>query len=302
MRRLAATICGLAALSLTACHTQSSSSRVVTVALPGRPSAVAFASGLVWVADDGRGVVVTVDARRGKVVGLPIRVGPSPIGLAAGAGAVWVADASGTVTAIDTSTRRVKGPSVRIGAALSGIATGAGAVWVTDIERGILWRVDPSDRTTLPTNVPMGVVRAAVFDGKVWVTNSDATVTVVNATTLSVENTMTVGNGPIGLAPAGGAMWVANSDDDTVSAVDPGGPTRFPPVHVGKGPVAVAAGADGVWVASQDDEVLTRLDPTSGRRFGAPVALHSRPRAAAIGSGRVWVVGVEASVLVGVPV
>jgi serine/threonine-protein kinase len=57
---------------------------------------------LLWVVNEGGNSVSRIDPKAGKVVGSPIRVGKTPVGIAAGAGSVWVTNnASDTVTRID---------------------------------------------------------------------------------------------------------------------------------------------------------------------------------------------------------
>ncbi len=60
-----------------------------------------------------------------------ITVGREPMGVAVGAGAVWVANAiDGTVSKYDPNTGRVD--TVAVGGTPTRIAVGAGSVWVAD--------------------------------------------------------------------------------------------------------------------------------------------------------------------------
>jgi peptide/nickel transport system substrate-binding protein len=75
-----------------------------------------------------------------------------------------------------------------------------------------------------------------------------------------------VGNGPAGVALAGGAVWVANPPDGTLTRVDPGtGAVRKVPVAE---PGALAATAGSLWVARRSRRDVARLDPRSGRLLG----------------------------------
>lgn len=289
----------------TACSSGAAKPRViVTVPIAGRPSAVTVSRGLVWVADDQRGLIVTVDEDSAKVVGTPIRVGPSPISLAADADSVWVGDATGTLTRIDARTRRVAG-NAHIGGVLSGLATagpvpgGHGFVWVVDNEHGLLVGADQSNlRGEGPIAIPQGAVRVAVDGTDVWVTNGENTVTHVGAGGV-VDPPVTVGTGPIGLAVRDGVVWVANSEDSTVGRFVAGLTGPAPAIAVAAAPIAVAAGADGAWVLSQDARRLTRLDPKSGRVLRT-TAVDTSPRGIALTTTRVWLVGVEPNVVIGV--
>jgi len=268
---------------------------VVTVPIAGRPSALTVAGGMVWVADDQGGVVVTVDAAKGRAVGAPIKVGPSPIALAASSTTVWVGDATGTLTRLDVARREAVGQPIEVGGVVSGIAVDGSAVWVVDNEHGTLIRVDAATGDVgPPATFTSGAVRVAADRGAVWVTNGENTVTPVGGAPV------TVGTGPIGLAVRNGVVWVTNSEDDTVSRIVSGpasGPV--PATVVGKAPVAVVAGADGAWVVSQDVRQLTRLDPSTGK-VARTTSISTRPRGISLGSDRVWIAGVEPSAVIGV--
>jgi DNA-binding beta-propeller fold protein YncE len=257
---------------------------------------------MVWVADDQRGVVVTIDERTGKVVGSPIKVGPSPVALASDSAAVWVADATGGVKKIGIRDR-VPLDQMNTDGVLSGIAVADGALWLTDVQNGRLFEqrlgYQPGGPTP-PVSLPAGAVRVAVDGQSVWVTNGDNTVTRVDAKTLVADPPTAVGNGPIGLAVRDGVVWVTNSDDDTVSRILVGSQTGpAPATKVGKGPIAVAAGADGAWVVSQDARQLTRLALATGK-VARSLPVDTRGRGVVLGADRVWIVGVDPDVVIGV--
>ncbi len=55
----------------------------------------------MWVTNHGDDSVTRIDERTGRIVGAPIPVGDRPLGIATGAGSVWVANhESNTVTRI----------------------------------------------------------------------------------------------------------------------------------------------------------------------------------------------------------
>ncbi|MBV9254384.1 MAG: hypothetical protein JO054_09145, partial [Actinobacteria bacterium] len=285
-----------------ACTGTHKPAKVVTVPLAGRPSAVTVAGGLVWVADDQRGVLVTISERTGKVVGRPIKVGPSPVALAANDMFVFVADAKGMLDAVALRGHAVSHP-IQAAGAFSGVAAGPGVGWVTDVQNGTLSYAESPARpggVPGPLPIPNGAVRVAVEGDSVWVTNSENTITHVNATTLAVDPPITVGTAPIGLAVRDGVVWVANSEDNTVSRIVTGstnGPTT--PTAVPKAPVAVAVGTDGAWVISQDDRQLSRLDGRTGK-LAHSLSIDTDPRGVALGTDRVWIAGVDSNVVLGV--
>jgi DNA-binding beta-propeller fold protein YncE len=146
-----------------------------------------------------------------------------------------------------------------------------------------------------PIVVPGGVVRLALVGGYVWVTNKENTLTLVDPSAGTVSKQLEVGDGPIGLADAGQFVWVANSDDDTVSQIHGESVTVVGTKQTGRAPVGVAGGSGRVFIVNQDDESLTILDSADGRHAGTDVSLGLRPRDVVSTPVGVWTVGVEPS-------
>jgi DNA-binding beta-propeller fold protein YncE len=102
-----------------------------------------------------------------------------------------------------------------------------------------------------------------------------------------------VGNGPEGIAAGGDAIWVANSQDDTLMRIDPR--TNQPvgkPLTVGADPDGVAVGSGVAWVSSFGEGTLQRID---GRDPKAPVPGAAEPigkgaEGVALGKQLVWAV------------
>jgi DNA-binding beta-propeller fold protein YncE len=69
-----------------------------------------------------------------------------------------------------------------------------------------------------------------------------------------------VGSDPIAGAFGFGSMWVANSDDGTVSVIRPG-VVDAQTIDVSEKPYGIAVGEGGVWVGSYQDSTVTRIDP-----------------------------------------
>ncbi|HST16093.1 MAG TPA: ABC transporter substrate-binding protein [Gaiellaceae bacterium] len=135
--------------------------------------------------------------------------------------------------------------------------------------------------------VPVGEAPShiASSEGATWVTNTDDnTVSRVDPGTKNVQ-TIPVGNSPSGIAAGDGAVWVANSLDGTVSRIDPGTNQVVQTIDVGNGPVGIAYGAGSVWVANTGDATITRIDAESGRpATPLPVAATEL----AFGGGALW--------------
>lgn len=272
-----------------------------TTGLEGRPSALVIdAAGEVLVVDDELGRVqrIGVDPEP-EVVDGPAP-GSALVGLAEAGGGLWVIDARGTAT-------RVGGAPVvvELGGTPVDVVGAGDVLYVGDLETGVVHELDAATgavRRTLP--VPGGVVRLALDGSRLWVTGAERTVTPVDLVTGAAGPPAEVGLGPIGVAVAGGTVWVANGDDGTVSRLDAAtGARRGPDVAVGSGPIAVAVQGDDVWVLDQDSSEITHLRAGTGRVVDTtplPPRL-GRARDLAVSQEGVYVVGVDEPMLAFLP-
>lgn len=194
------------------------------------------------------------------------------------------------VAVIDPSRNEVV-HQTSVGSQPGGIAAGEGAVWVANAGSDSVSRVDPGTHAVVDTidvgRSPEGV---ASGQGSIWVANGGArSVTRINAATGRVVDTIEVGNGPRAIAFGAGAAWVTNAGDGTVMRIDPATGVAGAPISVGSLPSALAVDDDGVWVVSEDGGTLTHLDAQRGRALAPPIAVGSRPSAVVIGDGSIWV-------------
>jgi DNA-binding beta-propeller fold protein YncE len=269
------------------------------VPLTGRPADVAADGDVLWVADDERGVVVRLDAADGSSLGEPIAVSPQPAAIDVGDGVVWVADPDGTVTRVDSTTGSAHGPPLAVGGVLVDVLADGRRAWVADIEAGVVRSVDAdTDEVGPPIEVPGGVVRLVRAGPRIWVSGVEDTITPLDPVTGTVGEAVAVGTGPIGLASTRDVLWVANSDDDTVSRLDPAtGRSLGNEISVGDAPVAVVIAGGDSWVLDQDGPSLTRIGGAAGGQVGR-VSLPMRPRAMVSTDAGIWVVGVDPSAAV----
>lgn len=265
--------------------------------LEGRPADVVYAGGSIWVADDDRDVVLRLDPADGRQQGDPIPVIDRPVAIAAADDSVWVAGANGDAMRIDAATGNPD-DAVRIGGTLVDVAVGDEHVWFADVERGF---VRPLDLATSSVGPPLragdGAVRLELFDGVLWVTNRFDTVTPYAVDIGTSYTAVRVGSGPIGMAVVGRELWVANSDDGTITRID--SETRRvvgEPIDAGETPIAVAPDGEHVWVLDQDagDALLLRRDGTLVRT----VDIGTRPRGLVITPEGLWIAGVDPSAAV----
>ncbi|HEX8690666.1 MAG TPA: hypothetical protein VF729_10540, partial [Solirubrobacterales bacterium] len=209
--------------------------RTVEIPVGGRPGAIVYGGGRVWVADqDGRGITAINPAgntafEQGAPPGNTVfkrGIAPrsAPLRLAVGAGAVWASSAStGTVRRIDFGSAAADGP-IPVGRGPSGVTVGGGLVWVARSRADQVARVDP--------------VAGLLGDP------------------------IPVGERPGGIDAGTSVVWVANSVEGTVSRIDiESGETIGDAIEVGLRPGAVAVGREAVWVANNADGTVTRIEP-----------------------------------------
>ena len=97
-----------------------------------------------------------------------------------------------------------------------------------------------------------------------------------------------VGQSPVALAVGEDAVWVASSQSDTVSRVDPESGAVTAAIPVGRRPTGVATGAGAVWVANSLDGTVSRIDPETNQ-VAATIAVGEAPRGVTFADDRVWV-------------
>jgi YVTN family beta-propeller protein len=131
---------------------------------------IAVGGGAVWVTGDALDRrLFEIDPATSRVVrAIPLPFPPSAV--AAGAGAVWVADQlDDDVAAIDPATGKIVA-TIPVGREPMAVAVGSHAVWVGNSLDGTLSRIDPTTKRVTAT-VPVGSVpRALAADGStLWV-------------------------------------------------------------------------------------------------------------------------------------
>ncbi|HKP20931.1 MAG TPA: BTAD domain-containing putative transcriptional regulator [Thermoleophilaceae bacterium] len=191
------------------------------------PNPVATGHGSIW-AGGTSSTIARVDPATGETS--DFAVGNSPIAIATGAGAVWVADdADRTLTRIDPASENAVLETTRLGGSPSAVTVGAGAVWVTNAEEDRVARIDPEDGgVTTTTRVGRRPTGVAVGEGAVWVANSlSGTVSRLDPRTGEVEATVDVGEAPTDLVVADGLVWVTVQQRSAPAPPTRGGVARL---------------------------------------------------------------------------
>jgi len=84
-------------------------------------------------------------------------------------------------------------------------------------------------------------------------------------------------------------VWVTDTEDDSVTRIDPSSNQGSTIPGVGNGPAGIAAAGGAVWVANSLDGTVSEIAPgtSSVTRFSFGSGLS--PKGVAIASGAVWV-------------
>ena len=229
-------------------------------------------------------------SRISATVSLPSRLVINPDDVAAGAGAVWVADGASLYRIVPGLTgQSMTRPFATLprGGLIGDVVTAAGAVWVDDTTDGTVYRyAATTGRPSAAVTIGHTAGAMAAGDGGLWAADADThTVSRISLTRNRVNAVITLPGAPSHLATAGADLWVTDGTG-RVNAVGPAG--RIRTVRVGGQATGLAAAGGSVWVASTAAGTLSRINP---RRDTVMATIHvgERPYAVAATPQAVWV-------------
>jgi YVTN family beta-propeller protein len=268
----------------------------------GIPGGWAVAFGSAWVPQGHQGTVIraAVSPRR-KPVTITVdhsgqSLGPSPNAVAVSNNAVWVPAAGWlAVVAIDPATNRVQ-RTLAVGLEAYALAVTERSLWATDHESGRVVHVDlASGRVRKRVRVP-GAQGVVATDSDAWVAGGD------RVTRLADEGTRVVASIPVGAIPeqlvlGGGAVWVFNKGDLTVTKIDARtnkAVATIPVAVADPAAVTLAYGAGSLWVSDGAAGTLTRI-PSQRGHAQAKTKIGARKGNAVYASGMLWLIGPAAS-------
>jgi DNA-binding beta-propeller fold protein YncE len=146
-----------------------------TTQVPSGAVRVVLAGGRLWVSGI-EDTVAALDPGTGKLIGDPVQVGTGPIGMAASAGRLWVANSDDdTVSRLDPATGASLGAPVEVGRAPIAVAVDGDAVWVLDQDDAAVARLDASSGRRLGPDLalPMRPRSFVVTPAGLWVVGVD---------------------------------------------------------------------------------------------------------------------------------
>ena len=222
-----------------------------------------------------------------------------PSAVAAGGGAVWVAEPNThAVLRVDPSTGSVT-DRIRVRGQPSGIAIDGDSVWVASSSTGTLSRIAVGTGTVTQT-INLGGADAnavAVGSAGLWVADStDGALLRIDRETGETLDTVTLGGRPTALAVTDGTIWVADHDAGQVREIDASSGKALATVDVGGGPAALAVAPGAIWVTNSLDATAARIDTRTGAVV-AVVGVGSDPSAIASAGDSIWVANAESGSL-----
>jgi YVTN family beta-propeller protein len=257
------------------------------------PKDVTYASGSLWVTNFDDNTVSRVDPAAARVVAT-VAVGQGPITALATDDGIWIANyVGGSVSRIDPATNTV---SVTV-------PTGGKPVGLT-AEGGVLWVFQQADPTatlidtrtakrvaTVATGVAAGWSTA--YAGKIWVADFQGgtkQLVAIDPASRTVVIRVRTGAAPIAASFAGGAGWVADTGDATVTRFDPATGRVQATVAVPGGDIGPLLATPGaVWVSVYGGSALARIDP-SANAVVATIHVGEHPQRMAVVGSTLWLV------------
>ena len=241
----------------------------------------------LWVANLDVGTISEIDADARSLVGT-FGVGSGPRGVAAGEGAVWVANGFANRVSVfepedDAVRDNVDVPGPRE------IAVAFGSVWAVNATDGVVVRIDPQ---TLDVEEIAPGTALALGSSAIWIANGRTLTRLDPATAEPAGGPITLRFAASELAVAAdGTVWVTHTGDDAVSYLDPDGRSRQTIENVGNEPAGIAVGEGSTWVASRSALIRIGLE---SRSVEDTIVLGSSPDAVEVAEGVVWVTTQEA--------
>ena len=244
--------------------------------------------------------VAEIDARKVAVAG-DIPLSGTPVRVAAGDAAIWVANsAEGTVTRIDPTTRSVV-RTIPVGNDVTDLVTTPGAVWALAAQDSELVRIDPStDKIVARTHVLVrsnGIGFSSIQSAGLAVSRPFVYVNGLSTVWKVDERTNTVvgkfsEDGFSACALADGALWTVDvrsipTGSYQLERRDLGTDHITGTVGLAADTAGLVATPAGIWVAETNGTIL-HLDPKSLSLIGS-TEVGGRPRAIAVADGSIWI-------------
>ncbi|CAN5477748.1 hypothetical protein BH20ACT18_BH20ACT18_09830 [soil metagenome] len=220
------------------------------------------------------------------------RGAPPPTGAPVSGPRVWVATDKTGLAALDPRTGCTTGTLPAIARKITSIAAGEGAVWIADLGARSLIRVDARrGRIVKRIALSGGPEAVTTSPGAIWVTIGGSNTVRVDPDTNQVTQ-VSEDAGGYSAVYQGGYLWVANFLDDAINRISPSGKVLPLKRRLGGEPRAVAADPRRVFVLTDGGNMLrVEQSPFGGapRLTSVRTGGGSATADLAVGEGGVWV-------------
>src|SRR5580704_16620710 len=232
------------------------------------PDGVAFDGANIWTANNGDGTVTKLRSSDGAALGR-FSVGGRPSGVCFDGADIWVSDNFGSsVTKLRASDGQVLG-KFTVGHQPYWMAFDGGSIWIANGGDGTVTKLRASDGKNLGTFNTGGSV-AVAFDGRyVWVTTYHQSVVRLNQDGSSA-GTFQVGHNPVGVALDGVDIWVANTNDGTVTKLRASDGTTLSTFRTPGSPYGIAFDGQDIWVTLPESAGAAQMRPSDGAILYTP--------------------------------
>jgi virginiamycin B lyase len=204
-----------------------------------------------------------LDARRIKVTGFIDW-------LVLAGGDAWATTRAPAVRRFDGKTGDPRGSTRVPDDVCSGMDVGFGSVWAGSCRSAELVRIDERDgsaqsRVTVGKRVLQSEGSVGAGAGAVWVltVSPDPMLYKVDPSTERVVDTFPAPDESAGVRAGLGHVWITDTVNDELVALDPRTGKTDGRVTVGLGARFIALGEGSVWVLNQSDSSVTEVDPRS---------------------------------------
>jgi outer membrane protein assembly factor BamB len=228
--------------------------------LPSTPFDVEPTDELVWVSLPLANQILALDPVDGHVVNTITTASPGPRGLTLAGGSLWCS-AGKSLLELDARTGDQLRRVPLPGAGLPyDLAVSTDSVWVTDAQTTAVTRYLLNDRRVEQTDIGGPSVGVALAGGTVWVALKDAAHLVrLDATTGRVVSRPTLPSPALGLATIGAEVWAGIPDADQVMSFDADTGQAARSWRVGDFPPIVTGDDQSIYVSSNHTNQVIRV-------------------------------------------
>jgi YVTN family beta-propeller protein len=264
------------------------------------PTAIASDETAAWITHFSAGTVSRVGAASPyPVTGIDeIPEGPEAVTAAQvdDEGLVWVANVTDeTLSTFEVDEPELDPSSTRLDFRPGAMAYGDGFLWIIDTQADTVVQLGGRPMGILNPGIPVGAgpISVAAGGGAAWVANDlDASLSRIELESADAPIELGFAPGPIALDVESEALWILDPAGDAVVRFNTRARDVEARVELGARPTAVAVGADAVWVASASAGTVTRIDPATDA-VASTISIGGAPIGVAVWGTTVWVAVAE---------